>query len=155
MRIFADSLPMSRLRLVSFSLAPLVFAALMVVWGPLVVRVSWPVVRAIVRAPHAILTPRCARVCGPGGPHHVSDTTTLQLQFSHPYPLCVFTSLREPSLYSSSGNRKEVCWCSGRQALLQSSFAPTRLRCSPWLYPSCSATDKAALRAIEAPAGMS
>ena len=38
-------------------------------------RFSWAAVRAIVRATRAHLTPRCARVCGPGGPHHVKGTT--------------------------------------------------------------------------------
>jgi len=59
------------------------------------------------------------------------------------------------SIFFQQGNRKGVCWYSGRQALRQSLFAPTRFQCSPWLYPSCNATDTVALHEIEAPAGRS
>ena len=102
--------------------------------GPLVVWVSRPAVRAKFPSTiiHRNLTPRCARKCGPGGPHYVqthyvqSRTTFRRTAFTSPtirqphrpattiphlFPLRVFASLRETLSAQVSKHRNSTPRC--------------------------------------------
>jgi hypothetical protein len=89
---------------------------------------------------HRNVTPRCARLRGPGGPHYVQDRTTCTVTtirqpnrpattIPHPFPLCVFASLRET--LSAQGSKHHNL--SQRDASLRSKMRPgrTALRSKP------------------------